>query len=238
MGMFNFTLRETIDLSTSVFALCLALTIASMPNGFMGMFGQPVMVMSNFILFFIIITPAFVLHEMGHRFTAMKYGAEAHYQGFPMWILFMLIGAILFGFVFAATGAVVIFARYLTPKENAEISLAGPKVNIILTIIFLILLLGLPFAKDMISENMYNIASTVFSYSAFINAFLATFNLVPIWPLDGSKILPYSFPMWGMWFGISLILLVIIKPEMLTFILFLVLLSLLLSSINRRVKIR
>lgn len=238
----NFTFRELVDLTTSVLALCFALTVASLPNGIMDLFNDPYLLIPYFILYLITIAPAFVLHEMGHRFTAIKYGAEAHYQGFPFLILMMLLGAILFGVVFAATGAVVIFAQYLTPKERAEISLAGPKVNIVLSVLFLTLLLFLPFINEALvhfnlglPKNIYSLVEMVLNYSAFINAFLAAFNLVPIFPLDGSKVIAYSFNFWAVWFGISLILLLMIKPEMISFILFLVLISIFLSSLRRTV---
>jgi len=235
--MFDFTLSEIVDLSVSVLALTLALTIVSLDKGIVSVISQPFAVIYYFIIFFLVITPAFILHEMGHRFTAKKYGAKAHYKGFPFWIIFMMLGAIFFGVVFAATGAVVIFAHYLTSKERAEISLAGPKVNIILAILFILSsLVFIPISKLIfLPVTITNITAMFFEYSAYINAFLATFNLIPMVPLDGSKIISYSFMKWAKWFGIAMLLLLLIQPASIMFILVLVIFSLLISTLHKGV---
>lgn len=72
------------------------------------------------------------------------------------------------------------------PKTGAgKIALAGPVSNLILAVVFGILLRFLPALG-------YSADSTLagfFGYIAFMNVVLAVFNLVPIPPLDGSKVL-------------------------------------------------
>lgn len=70
---------------------------------------------------------------------------------------------------------------------SAIVGFAGPGAN---------LLVALVFGLALRFSNMFNITSPlvssffeVFSLIVFINLFLAVFNLVPIPPLDGSKIL-------------------------------------------------
>lgn len=71
---------------------------------------------------------------------------------------------------------------------EAKVAAAGPAVNLLLALVFGILIrlsdvIGLP-------ES----ALTLFGYIVFINILLALFNLIPIPPLDGSKILPALLP--------------------------------------------
>lgn len=82
-------------------------------------------------------------------------------------------------------------------KDMAKVALAGPMSNILLSIIFtLILVLSIKH----ITLLPANIAVPLFHMlraGIIINLFLAFFNLVPIPPLDGSKIiklfLPYKY---------------------------------------------
>lgn len=71
---------------------------------------------------------------------------------------------------------------------EALVAVAGPGTNIILAIVFALIIrmgdtLGLPLA-------FYEIAS----YIVYINILLACFNMIPIPPLDGSKVLAALLP--------------------------------------------
>jgi Zn-dependent protease len=101
-----------------------------------------------------------------------------------MWPTGLILALIcsLFGFVFAAPGAVMIHPRTdiwggttLTREKTGLISIAGPAMNLCLAIVFLLLNMAYPML--------------VFSFVARINAWLAIFNLIPFGPLDGAKIL-------------------------------------------------
>ncbi len=140
----------------------------------------------TFLLFFIIslltVGLGFLLHEIAHKFVAQKYGCWAEFRADDRMLIFAIIGAMFFGFVFAAPGAVLI-RGYVTLKKNGIISLAGPMTNIILAIIFLMLkLVLLPTA----------IVSLVLNYGFQINAFIALFNLVPFMNFDGAKIFRWN----------------------------------------------
>src|SRR3990167_7787333 len=88
----------------------------------------------------------------------------------------------IFGFrlpVFIAPGAVYIYAmRHISAKENGIISLAGPAMNWLLAGIFFVIALAFPG-----NAIIYTIARL----GAMANMGLAMFNLLPIFPLDGSK---------------------------------------------------
>ena len=66
------------------------------------------------------------------------------------------------------------------------VSLAGPASNL-----FIALILGL-----LIRFNVFPFLVLPFGFIAYINIFLALFNLIPMPPLDGSKLLLNKFPQW------------------------------------------
>lgn len=73
-------------------------------------------------------------------------------------------------------------------------ALAGPLTNILLAIIFFGLLIGIIFAGNLLNENTYEILRTSAVMGFSINFGLAFFNLCPIPPLDGSKIIASILP--------------------------------------------
>jgi Zn-dependent protease len=143
----------------------------------------------------------FILHELAHKFTAQRYGYVADYEASPIGLLLAIGLKIFTGIVFAAPGAVMIRGRrYVygqdedrywdslqTAKEFAYISVSGAVVNLLLAIIFLTVSL---FITD-------PLVSKVLLWSAFINVFLAGFNMIPFGPLDGAKVWRYSPVLWG-----------------------------------------
>ena len=78
---------------------------------------------------------------------------------------------------------------------EALVSLAGPLINFILAFIFMIITYALS-----LYTNISTLWLLVFQYIVIVNIGLGVFNLIPIYPLDGSKIfrnmLPYNFRNW------------------------------------------
>ena len=136
----------------------------------------------------------FILHELGHKFTSMHYGFWAEFKLWPTGLIFALISSF-FGFVFAAPGAVYTYAgNYLDDRTNGIISLAGPVVNIVLALIFLLI------ATVIYQQAFYNSTMQflfiICSLGFNTNSYLAVFNLIPIWNLDGSKVLRWNIGIW------------------------------------------
>ena len=107
----------------------------------------------------------------------------------------------LFGFVFAAPGAVMIrpviapWRRVTSMTETLGlISIAGPAMNVCLAVVFIVL------------NTLY--PATVFSLGAWINTWLAVFNLIPLGPLDGAKIIRWDRGVWSGAIGAAIVLLV------------------------------
>ena len=132
------------------------------------------------IISLLIVILSFMLHELGHKFTAQKFGAWSEFRMYPVGLVLCIIMS-LFGFLFAAPGAVYI-RGYITDEMNGKISMAGPIVNIVISAVSL--------AVCLIIHT--GISAYILFMLAYMNAFLALFNLLPIPPLDGSKIYKWN----------------------------------------------
>ncbi len=73
-------------------------------------------------------------------------------------------------------------------------SLAGPCSNLLLAYVSMILYKALAYFAFLRQSTALDTVSTVFLYSAFLNVGLAVFNLLPIPPLDGSRIFNLVLP--------------------------------------------
>lgn len=130
----------------------------------------------------------FVLHELMHKFTAQRYGYRAEFRMWPFGIVFALLTSF-GGFIFAAPGATYIPGYGVTERQNGIISLAGPLTNIVVGSLFLpLLLIGNPVVQQ---AGWVGIS---------INYFLAAFNMLPVMPLDGAKVLRWNKILWGVVF--------------------------------------
>ncbi|MEM4359316.1 MAG: site-2 protease family protein [Candidatus Bilamarchaeaceae archaeon] len=196
---------EIKEILISVIAISLALSIvfAGGLGGISGIFRHPAEFLLMVAISAITIGSGFVLHEMGHKMVAIYYGA---YSKFKMWtqgLILMLIVS-LFGMLFAAPGAVYIYAQRISKRENGIISLAGPIVNIALVMFFFSLAIANPiriyisFLADFdFGEIVKNGLINVWMFGAFINIILGLFNMLPAFPLDGSKVIKWSKLTWA-----------------------------------------
>ena len=89
------------------------------------------------------------------------------------------------------------FNRTITiRKGNALVALAGPVMNLILALIFsIIYALILAFGGiAFINSQVGGIITDIIMYTIFMNVGLGVFNLIPLPPLDGSKVLVAILP--------------------------------------------
>ena len=124
----NFTRHELSDLLKAWLVLSLAFAILLTGPKFSLLFVKHLMI-SAFT-----VGAGFLLHELSHKFLAQKYGCRAEFRAFPL-MLAITIFSSLFGFIFAAPGAVFIGGN-ISSKKNGQVSLAGPLTNIFLAIAF------------------------------------------------------------------------------------------------------
>lgn len=156
---------------------------------------------TDIVMHGIVLLTAFPVHECAHAVTAHWLGDDtAKNQGRitlnplkhidPMGTLFMLIA----GFGWAR--AVPINPNNFKNRKvgMAVSSLAGPLSNLILAY-FSIIVYKAVIYSPLAAENSYVSAfAKVFLYSTFLNVGLAVFNLLPVPPLDGSRIFTLLFP--------------------------------------------
>lgn len=83
--------------------------------------------------------------------------------------------------------------KYSLSKAEALVAAAGPVMNFIIAFVFLIIygVLGLTITK--ITTTTRVISSIIFSIIS-VNIGLGVFNLIPVYPLDGSKVLNHFLP--------------------------------------------
>lgn len=144
----------------------------------------------NLIVSAIAVGTAFLFHELAHKIVAQRYGCWAEFRKFNLGLILAVLMSF-FGFVIAAPGAVMI-SGLVSREENGKISVAGPLTNICLAILFLILGVVLP---QTIKPIPFLLNQIIF-FGFFINAWLAFFNMIPLPPLDGSKVIAWSLPVW------------------------------------------
>ena len=133
----------------------------------------------------------FLLHELMHKVLAQRYGAWAEFRSNRMGLLFAVVTGF-FGIVFAAPGAVYI-AGSLNPRQNGQVSLAGPMTNLALGTGFL----GASLALGTPTSDALAYLQGIFILVAYINVFLGGFNLLPVPPLDGSKVFRWNIGIWA-----------------------------------------
>lgn len=86
--------------------------------------------------------------------------------------------------------------KYSLTKAEALVSIAGPLMNFLLAIIFMIALFVMNMYVTTITTTVKVIASIIQSI-ILINISLGVFNLIPVYPLDGSKVLFHFLPYKG-----------------------------------------
>ena len=171
------------------------------------------------------VTLSFVLHELMHKFTAQHYGAAAAFKtSLNGLIITLLTGA--FGFLIGIPGATWIFTNSFTKRENGIVSLAGPLTNFVVFGVFV----GLLFLLNPPAQSYLH---TSLQFTLFISILLAFFNMLPVYPLDGSKVLAWSKPIYAVTMAVIFVLMIYFTAIPLYNIVILFVLAILFSTFYR-----
>ena len=144
----------------------------------------------------IVILICFPIHESAHAWAAWKLGdptgkerGRISLNPFRHLDLWGTITIFLFGFGYAKPVPVDIRNFQNRKLDFALTALAGPVSNLIMAIIFILVL------KVLSLKGIGSYALLLcLTYAAYINISLAIFNLIPIPPLDGSRIVTAILP--------------------------------------------
>ena len=148
---------------------------------------------------------AITLHEAAHAYAAKYFGDSTAYQMgrmslnpikhidpfgtilIPILLYFATSGAFLFGY---AKPVPIDFGRLRKPKQDmAWVALAGPAANFVMALLWMIFSIALVAAQ--VNEVFFiNMAKA----GVMVNLVMFAFNLFPVPPLDGGRILASILP--------------------------------------------
>ena len=171
-------LRESIGFLTLAFALALS-------NGLFVVMDDPSILITTLPLAFAAVMTGFLLHELAHKWMAQQYGCWAEYRGNKNGLYFALAMSA-FGFLLAAPGAVMVSGR-ITDRQNGIIAAVGPLTNIAIAIVALPIYI---FTADL--DWPISLLGELARFIIVINLILGGFNMIPVQPLDGSKVIMWS----------------------------------------------
>ena len=178
----SFSNYEKEQLKESIGILTIAFTLA-LSNGLVPVMNEPSILLTELPLAFAAVMTGFLLHELAHKWMAQQYGCWAEYRGNKNGLYFALMMSV-FGFLLAAPGAVMVSGN-ITNRQHGIIAAVGPLTNIAIAIV------AFPFYIFTANIDIW-IVGELARFLSIINLILAGFNMIPVQPLDGSKIIAWN----------------------------------------------
>lgn len=148
---------------------------------------------------------AITLHEAAHGYVSKYFGDNTAYVlgrvslnpvrhidpigtiAVPLLLYFLTKGQFVFGY---AKPVPVVFGRLRNPRWHGMwVALAGPGSNLLQAFVWALLLIGLTLAR--VEEPFFTAMARA---GVLVNLVVAAFNLFPIPPLDGGRVLTALLP--------------------------------------------
>ncbi|MEM0355402.1 MAG: site-2 protease family protein [Desulfurococcaceae archaeon] len=187
-------LNESLSILVTIFVISLV-------------FGSIHLLLGDYIRFIIVssvVSLSIIIHELAHKYVAISLGCYSRYVLHPLGLVLTLISAIPFIPIKIIMPGVTLVSLYTYDpftfrKINGLTSIAGPLSNIILAIISIIIrIVAYPIMSPIWRSILYLMLR--------INSWIALFNLIPLPPLDGSKVINWKPTLWLSAFILSIIL--------------------------------
>lgn len=132
----------------------------------------------------------FLAHELAHKIVAQRRGFWAEFRMWPAGLALSFVTALI-GFLWGAPGATVVSGMSESDRADwGKTSVAGPLTNVAFGLAF--------FAAGFAwFERGWGVGAVYWIFMlAWINGWFGTFNLVPVGPLDGRKVLRWNRAVW------------------------------------------
>jgi len=162
---------------------------------------------SNEIIFFLVVVPSIILHEVSHGWVARAFGDDTAKRAGRLSLNPVVhvdpVGTLIVPAVMALAGIGVFGwakpvpvnpARLRSPRnQGVLVSLAGPATNLVLAVIGALVFVAV-FRTSFNTSFAPSLLARVVLYFSLANIGLMAFNLIPLPPLDGSVVFERAVP--------------------------------------------
>jgi Zn-dependent protease len=148
--------------------------------------------LTSFIFYTLVLFLAFIPHELMHKAIAQRYGLYAEFRIIPYYALLTLL-FILLPYKLFAPGAVMIGGA-ASQREYGKTAAAGPATNVVLGGT----LLGL--------APIFPSYAPFLLFGAWFSGWLSFFNMLPVFPFDGEKVIHWSRAAFAVLISASIVL--------------------------------